>query len=256
MTDEPKARGRRTSLSPALWGYLSRLDQAGILDPSERTLDMELVTLDLAPGSLVLTDRRIVYYRSSFVRGRERALIIAYDEVLAVEVSEERAPIKRRGVLQLRFVRDSEESECRFEQIDGGITRARELGDLIERGRVPPSPGASLRAERGGGSIQRSEANSVSCAPTIRVGRGVTAFVCNRGGRLYVWGTPVGDFYRLKATTVQPVSAAFQRLDNFGDFELFVQDELIPLRYLRLTRRWLPKAGIAVDTGLVVGPSG
>lgn len=59
----------------------------------------------------------------------------------------------------------------------------------------------------------------------------------------------------MKASTKPPDAVEMAPVAGVSDFELYIEKDLLGARRLRLARRWwLPGGGIAVDTGLVLGP--
>jgi hypothetical protein len=243
-------------MDSALWGYLTRLDESGALELGEETIDVELAGHNASPGALVLTDRRVVFFRSSPVRRRESLLAVSLSQITSVEASERRSPLRKKGVLRIRCTTaQDEETEYIFEHIPGGLLRADELSRIVSLQR------AHLLRGEGGVSTElrpyRPESVDPTTAdkahPTIIVGRGVTSHVRKHGGRLFVWGEPIGGFEWIKASTNRPTGVDFTYVGNVHGFDLYVQDTIPGAQRLRLGRRWLPRPRIVVDTGLAVG---
>lgn len=222
----------------------------------EATIETELVAHGVDPGALVLTDQRLLYYRSSPFSRKEKVLSIPLLEVVDVEVSEERLPIRKRGVLLIRKRAPGAQLEVKLSLVDGSCERAIELARKIREqqrhllsGGGGISPALSPESE----APEETPVEPNQVRPNFILGRGVARFVRARGGRLYVWGEPIGGFEWLKASTAQPARADLVRVDGFDEFELYLQESLFATRRLRLARRWFPPRSIVVDTGRVIG---
>lgn len=231
-----------------------RLDQAGTLERGEKTIDVERAGLHAAPGALLVTDQRLLFFSSSPVRRHKSSVAVPLGQVESVEAAERRSPIRRKGIVRVRVAHD--ETEYVFEHIPGGLVRAEELRGTISlqqahllRGGSGVSPAVEPRPDNtsvSGGDLEQQ--------PAIVVGRGVTSYVRKHGGRLFVWGEPIGGFEWIKASTARPAGIDFAYHGNVEAFDLYVQDSIPGAQRLKLARRWLPRPGIVVDTGLVIGP--
>jgi Bacterial PH domain len=121
-------------LDSFVWGNLKRLNELGTLALDEMIVDHERVGLGTAPGLLLVTDRRVLYFRASPLTGKSRLVSLPLSDIVDVEASERRSPIRKTGVLTVRStVEDSE--AVTFEYIAGGIARAKEIPHAITRQR-------------------------------------------------------------------------------------------------------------------------
>jgi len=119
----------------ALWGYMTRLSEAEILGPGEILVDVALAGHGTTPGALVVTDKRVLHFHSSPFTRNDDLLEIPLSQITTIETSEERSPIRKRGVLLIRTGDLATSYETRLDQIDGGARRAEELCAAILRER-------------------------------------------------------------------------------------------------------------------------
>lgn len=241
--------------NPIVRWELVTLAERGVLDDHEVVHELEDVMLSERSGVLVVTDVRIVFVRTSLFRRRMSLESVLLSQIASVETLDDPVWVGRWGSLVINTVEETHRRALRFDRIRGGRQRAQEIGDAImgrlEDLRRPPaisSLGTQVHVDTSGPSLEVAQRLRVS------VGRGVAQYVKSRGGRLYVWGQPIGALQWMKAATERPDAVAFVPLTEVSDFELYVAEDLVSTRWLRLVRRWwLPGGGIGVDTGLVLG---
>lgn len=115
------------------WGNLKRLAEGGILAPGETILEREQVGLNTAPGLLLVTSERVLYFRASPLSDKEILVSLPFLDIEGIEVSERRSPIKKRGLLTIRSRAPGGASAVTFEYINGGKARAEHIARAIFR---------------------------------------------------------------------------------------------------------------------------
>jgi len=208
------------------------------------------------PGlALIQVPWSLLFFRSSAFRRQTRLVSSPFAEISDVEANERRSPITKRGVLIVSRSMLNETDEYIFEHIPGGEDRAKQIRSSIMR-QIRSLP---ARSDYDPTDDQLDEPHPGDEEPLphttlmIDVGRGVSSYVNGHAGRLYVWGNPAGAFEWMKASTERPEGVEFVPFVDVTAFQLFVDQDLLSARRLRLARRRWPRAGIVVDTGLVVG---
>ncbi len=245
-------------LDASAWRELRRLDELRLLDDGEILCEVEAAGIATRAGAIIVTDQRVLFVSTTLLRKQTRVDSIPLREIRNAEASSRRGLGREHGELTLGLSGSGQaDRTVRFEAIPGGQTRAEEIARTILRQHqylqrrvedplfIPPSSDA-------GAEPQTAEAE-----PRLRIslGRGVESYVKAHGGRLYVWGDPVGGFQWIKTSAEPPEGLDFVRFDGVDTFELYVDESMRDARPLRLARRWwLPGGGIVVDTGLVMGP--
>jgi hypothetical protein len=127
-------------LHPILRGALERVEEEGVLEEGEEIVDRELAGMKRSPGVLIVTGRRVLFYRTSTVGGGGKGIVsLPLAEITDVEASERRSPIRKRGVLRL--------GETVVEHIPGGQQRAEQLAATIERERAALRHGPDSQAD-------------------------------------------------------------------------------------------------------------
>lgn len=122
--------------APIVWRDLRRLYELGIMEEGEIHVEVELAVLSTAPGTLIVTDKRVLFFRSSLLSDRAHLVALPLQELQKVQSSERRSPIKKRGVLQLVSSPPGHASAITIlEHIPGGKKRADEIARSILRQR-------------------------------------------------------------------------------------------------------------------------
>ncbi|MBA3432622.1 MAG: hypothetical protein H0U08_00845 [Actinobacteria bacterium] len=158
---------------------------------------------------------------------------------------------------------DSWSDRIEFESIKGGRPRAEEITRAIVRQKLLLERGADSAS----GELDRANETAnedsdvqevIGALPRVSVGRGVSVWVEVRGGRLYVWGEPLGSaFDRMEASVRRPEGVEFVACDAVTEFELHVEAGMRWTRPIHLGRRWFGlRDGIEVSTGLGMGQGG
>jgi len=125
-----------TGLDPIVWRDLRRLYELEILDEGEIQVEVELASLDTAPGTLVVTDRRVLFVRASSLSKKTQLVSLPLTEVTSVDPTERRSPIKKRGVLAVFSSPPAAAPRMTlFEHVPGGQKRAEEIARSILRQR-------------------------------------------------------------------------------------------------------------------------
>ena len=115
---------------------LKQLERLGLLEPGEILSEVELAVLGAEPGALIVTDKRVLFVRTTLLRKRTRVVAVPLLEISGAEGDVGRWLGRELGVLRLAAT-----STCRagtdfsFERIPGGQTRADELATTILRQR-------------------------------------------------------------------------------------------------------------------------
>jgi hypothetical protein len=237
-------------LSPTIQVELMRLAERNVLGEGEIICELEEVLYLDRLGVLVVTDLRVLFVRSGFLRRRTEITSIGLDDVKSVEAIEDPLRLRKWGMVSI-VRRSGYMNRADFGSIRGGHSRAEEITRTILRQREYLERGTRAHDARDSPAAVASEDEGTPRLDVL-LGWGVESYVNRHGGRLYVWGEPIGELEWMKASTTPPETVGFVRFDGINAFELYVEENLVNAPHLRLARRWFPRPGIAVDTGLVL----
>lgn len=88
----------------------------------------------------------------------------------------------------------------------------------------------------------------------VCLGRGVAAWVNERGGNLYVWTErPSGRPWIARTETQRPLGVEFARCEDVDDFRLWLECDETFSSKLRVKRRWFGlRDGVAARCGYLL----
>lgn len=254
-----------------------------LLADGERALALEEeVWLGLRDGRLLVTDRRVAFLMGGVLWHRRVVIELAWAEIGSVAVKDG----ERGGRANLELatkVPVRSNYLVAFDVAKGGAAELEQLIESAMRGERPDPPPMRVEFEGIKGDQERAgqiartimrqkeflerrlpvavpelaEVEVDAPLPPVRValGRGVVAWVSDRGGELYVWGDPFSEgFDVMRASARPPAGVSFVPSDAVSGFRLFVEADMAFSSPIRLRRRWFGlRDGITVDTGVVVG---
>jgi hypothetical protein len=85
---------------------------------------------------LIVTDRRVLFFRASSLSDKTQLVSLALQQITSVDATERRSPIKKRGVLRIVSSEpDRAPAMTMLEHVPGGQARADEIARSILRQR-------------------------------------------------------------------------------------------------------------------------
>jgi hypothetical protein len=120
-------------LNPTLWRELKRLDALELLEPGEILVELELVVLGTDPGAFIVTDRRVLFVRTTTLGRKTRVVSLPFDGIFDVHSSSARWLGRNKGVLALSVTTDGSTRIHVFERIGRGRERSDEIAATILR---------------------------------------------------------------------------------------------------------------------------
>lgn len=115
---------------------LRRIDKLGLLDEGEVLAEVELANLGMDPGALVVTDRQVLFLRTTLLRRKTRVVSIPLVEVTTLECASVRTLGREFGVLRLASkTPDQAARALEFDRIPGSESRVQEIARTIARQR-------------------------------------------------------------------------------------------------------------------------
>jgi hypothetical protein len=231
---------------------LRRLDKRGVLKDGEVLVELEYVVVNGNPGTLVVTDRQVILSRTSLFLRKAHVRAVPLLEIASVEASSPGILGKDTGLLKLYRATGETREGIDVHLVDAGQSRAEEIRRSILYQRKFLVAGGVRPATK---EAKEESPEDDEMALRVSLGRGVVSYVNAHGGKLYVWGEPLGaDLDSVRANTKPPADFDFVRSDTATGFELYVERGFSSPRGIHLTRRWWGlRDGISVDTGLVLG---